>query len=320
MTPLTWWVLLGTLFVHARIVPARIYEIENACAILCQAEKLLLLESNEEGNLVGKVGEKEGNDDDEEDVKEGKVMVLVEEDDEVEGGVKGIVVGEENYEVFHVTSQFVEGRRGGLQHRRRRRRRRRDGVVNDHNHNHHDYHDHHHHLSLNDYCLISNQIRLHCREFFINLRNRQGCNCRLISSSIRTKLIKDGTNINPKDSNKLSDLSLKREQQLQQQQEKQEQFRRVLVKEEEEEEEIREENKRFLLATMKTMMRNPKELSTIKDYHYYLPIKMETNNQDLVSSAPDNPSNSDEIDWDLWCMAQCDIGHGGSACECDIIP
>ncbi|XP_043488930.1 uncharacterized protein LOC122515596 [Polistes fuscatus] len=232
-----------------------------------------------------------------------------------------MAVGEENYEVIHVTSQFVEGRRGGLHpcHRRRprrRRRRRRDGVVNDHNHNHHDHHDHRH-SSLNDYCLTSNQIRLHCREFFINLRNRQGCNCRLISSSIRTNLI-EGGNINPKDSNKLSNLSQKREQQ---QQGKQQQFRQVVVVEEEEEEaEIREEDKRFLLATMKTMMRNPKELSTIKDHHYYLPIKMETNNQELVSSAPDNPSNSDEIDWDLWCMAQCDIGHGGSACECDIIP
>lgn len=26
------------------------------------------------------------------------------------------------------------------------------------------------------------------------------------------------------------------------------------------------------------------------------------------------------IDWDLWCMNQCDHGKGGSACHCDIIP
>ncbi|XP_015177008.1 PREDICTED: protein DDB_G0268328, partial [Polistes dominula] len=190
-----------------------------------------------------------------------------------------------------------------------------DGVVNDHNHNHHD----HQQLLLNDYCLTSNKIRLHCQDFFINLRNRQGCNCQLFksSSTIRKNLIGGGI-INRDDSNKLLDVSQKQQQQQQQQQQHQ-QFRQVVVKEEEEEEKL-EEEKRFLLVTMKMMMRNPKELSSIKDHHYYLPIKMETNNQELVSSAPNNPTDSDEIDWDMWCMAQCDIGHGGSACECDIIP
>ncbi|XP_076284745.1 uncharacterized protein LOC143211169 [Lasioglossum baleicum] len=39
---------------------------------------------------------------------------------------------------------------------------------------------------------------------------------------------------------------------------------------------------------------------------------------------PDSPDESDStdspVDWDLWCMAQCDNGHGGSACNCDLIP
>ncbi|XP_017766620.1 PREDICTED: uncharacterized protein LOC108555477 [Eufriesea mexicana] len=26
------------------------------------------------------------------------------------------------------------------------------------------------------------------------------------------------------------------------------------------------------------------------------------------------------IDWDLWCMAQCDSGQGANACNCDIVP
>ncbi|XP_076633540.1 uncharacterized protein LOC143347845 [Colletes latitarsis] len=31
-------------------------------------------------------------------------------------------------------------------------------------------------------------------------------------------------------------------------------------------------------------------------------------------------STEDPVDWDLWCMAQCDNGHGGTACNCDLIP
>lgn len=43
-------------------------------------------------------------------------------------------------------------------------------------------------------------------------------------------------------------------------------------------------------------------------------------NDALVSGTSDASSDSEPVDWDLWCMAQCDNGHGGSACECDIIP
>ncbi|XP_076647977.1 uncharacterized protein LOC143356297 [Halictus rubicundus] len=40
--------------------------------------------------------------------------------------------------------------------------------------------------------------------------------------------------------------------------------------------------------------------------------------------SPESPDASESVDspvdWDLWCMAQCDNGHGGSACNCDLIP
>ncbi|XP_031827696.1 uncharacterized protein LOC116424866 [Nomia melanderi] len=31
-------------------------------------------------------------------------------------------------------------------------------------------------------------------------------------------------------------------------------------------------------------------------------------------------STESDVDWDMWCMAQCDNGRGGSACNCDLIP
>lgn len=34
----------------------------------------------------------------------------------------------------------------------------------------------------------------------------------------------------------------------------------------------------------------------------------------------DSPMDEDSMDWDLWCVSQCDNGKGGSACHCDIIP
>ncbi|KAK2585620.1 hypothetical protein KPH14_010245 [Odynerus spinipes] len=45
---------------------------------------------------------------------------------------------------------------------------------------------------------------------------------------------------------------------------------------------------------------------------------MDTNEQH--DSSASNSDDSEEVDWELWCMAQCDIGHGGSVCKCDIIP
>lgn len=36
--------------------------------------------------------------------------------------------------------------------------------------------------------------------------------------------------------------------------------------------------------------------------------------------SPDSPMDEDSMDWDLWCVSQCDNGKGGSACHCDIIP
>ena len=37
-------------------------------------------------------------------------------------------------------------------------------------------------------------------------------------------------------------------------------------------------------------------------------------------SPNDSPMDEDSMDWDLWCISQCDNGKGGSACHCDIIP
>lgn len=37
-------------------------------------------------------------------------------------------------------------------------------------------------------------------------------------------------------------------------------------------------------------------------------------------SPNDSPVDEDSMDWDLWCISQCDNGKGGSACHCDIIP
>nr|XP_033334347.1 uncharacterized protein LOC117225134 [Megalopta genalis] len=41
-------------------------------------------------------------------------------------------------------------------------------------------------------------------------------------------------------------------------------------------------------------------------------------------SSPEKQDAADTaespVDWDLWCMAQCDNGRGGSACNCDLIP
>ncbi|KAF3419995.1 hypothetical protein E2986_04285 [Frieseomelitta varia] len=33
-----------------------------------------------------------------------------------------------------------------------------------------------------------------------------------------------------------------------------------------------------------------------------------------------NTTDETSVDWDRWCMAQCDNGNGGSACHCDLIP
>ena len=42
------------------------------------------------------------------------------------------------------------------------------------------------------------------------------------------------------------------------------------------------------------------------------------NSDDLIARA--DTSEEPAVDWDQWCMAQCDNGRGGSACNCDIIP
>ncbi|XP_076240467.1 uncharacterized protein LOC143182993 [Calliopsis andreniformis] len=42
----------------------------------------------------------------------------------------------------------------------------------------------------------------------------------------------------------------------------------------------------------------------------------------VVENAADGIDVTEEppVDWDMWCMAQCDNGQGGSACHCDLIP
>ncbi|XP_031371016.1 uncharacterized protein LOC116186800 isoform X2 [Apis dorsata] len=39
-----------------------------------------------------------------------------------------------------------------------------------------------------------------------------------------------------------------------------------------------------------------------------------------LSPNDGSPMDEDSMDWDLWCVSQCDNGKGGSACHCDIIP
>lgn len=45
-------------------------------------------------------------------------------------------------------------------------------------------------------------------------------------------------------------------------------------------------------------------------------------NAELQPGTTPDPNASEEypVDWEMWCMAQCDNGQGGSACNCDIIP
>ncbi|XP_076167428.1 uncharacterized protein LOC143146731 [Ptiloglossa arizonensis] len=40
----------------------------------------------------------------------------------------------------------------------------------------------------------------------------------------------------------------------------------------------------------------------------------------LNTDATESDTTDDSVDWELWCIAQCDNGRGGSACNCDIIP
>ncbi|CAD1477545.1 unnamed protein product [Heterotrigona itama] len=41
-----------------------------------------------------------------------------------------------------------------------------------------------------------------------------------------------------------------------------------------------------------------------------------------VAATGNEANSTDEtsVDWDRWCMTQCDHGNGGSACHCDLIP
>lgn len=154
---------------------------------------------------------------------------------------------------------------------------------------------------LNKLCLESVESRHFCHNIFKYLRDRQRCDCRTISPPLslndREKESIDRLRI----LNKLSD-KFQRSQQASQQQQQQKQ------------EGQRQEEQHLMMAKM-TMTVNGRDIS--KDENF-VPRILDVNNQQ-ASSAP-NPSGSDEIDWDMWCMAQCNIGHGGSACNCDIIP
>ncbi|KAL2713351.1 hypothetical protein V1478_017049 [Vespula squamosa] len=221
MTPLAWWVLLATLFGHARIVPARTYIFDNACVVFCRAENLSVNE------------------------------------DEV-----------------HVISQLVEeGRRGR--------------EVDD---------------LLNKLCLASVKSRHFCRNIFKYLGDRQRCDCRTISPSLSLNNREEESIDRSRILTKLSDKFQRSRQQQQQQQQQRKQ-----------KQEGQRQEERHLMMTKMTMTMNGRDIS--KDEIFVPPI---VNNQQ-ASSAP-NPSASDKIDWDMWCMAQCNIGHGGSACDCDIIP
>lgn len=38
------------------------------------------------------------------------------------------------------------------------------------------------------------------------------------------------------------------------------------------------------------------------------------------TSSPSDSSEESAVDWEQWCMSQCNNGHGGNACRCDLIP
>ena len=42
--------------------------------------------------------------------------------------------------------------------------------------------------------------------------------------------------------------------------------------------------------------------------------------EDVAASSNEANSTDETVDWDRWCMTQCDHGTGGSACHCDLIP
>lgn len=42
--------------------------------------------------------------------------------------------------------------------------------------------------------------------------------------------------------------------------------------------------------------------------------------QSDTTAASGNSDEDDNVDWEMWCMEQCNNGHGGDACRCDIIP
>ncbi|KAG7188767.1 hypothetical protein KM043_008385 [Ampulex compressa] len=51
-------------------------------------------------------------------------------------------------------------------------------------------------------------------------------------------------------------------------------------------------------------------------------VEVDVGNKETHTGTTKDPNSSEEghIDWEMWCMAQCDNGQGGSACNCDIIP
>lgn len=66
-------------------------------------------------------------------------------------------------------------------------------------------------------------------------------------------------------------------------------------------------------------------MEDLKELDYPDSLEMEATpiaNMDSESGTTSDPNLSEEypVDWEMWCMAQCDNGQGGSACNCDIIP
>ncbi|XP_078053358.1 uncharacterized protein LOC144478881 [Augochlora pura] len=56
----------------------------------------------------------------------------------------------------------------------------------------------------------------------------------------------------------------------------------------------------------------------------HLGIRARLDPKETFNLSQENPDAADSaespVDWDLWCIAQCDNGRGGSACNCDLIP
>ncbi|KOC66363.1 hypothetical protein WH47_08755 [Habropoda laboriosa] len=70
-----------------------------------------------------------------------------------------------------------------------------------------------------------------------------------------------------------------------------------------------------LMLTKKQAYKDTMEITKLEEN-----ILDSADTEDAILGKMEGSNEESSIDWDLWCMAQCDNGKGGSACNCDIIP